>query len=237
MHAQTAQREERLLRTVPDAPAAASAVVAVVAGRGNRALFENQGATGIVEGGQSMNPAASAIVAAIERTSAPEVVVLPNNPNVLLAAQQAATLATKPVHVVPTRSIPAGLSVLMPFEATRGAAENAAEMNTTLADVATGAVAIATRDAHVNGLRVRSGEYLGLYDGEPVAAAPTFDEAARAVVERLLQTPRGALMLLTGEDEPDVRDLVSAVEREHPEVELEVHNGGQPHYALLLGAE
>ena len=106
MHKQTEQREERLLQAVPDGPPAQCEVVAVVAGAGNRELFESSGATQIVEGGQSMNPSAAELVAAIDRARAPSVFVLPNNSNVILAAEQAAELSPKDVHVVRTDSIP-----------------------------------------------------------------------------------------------------------------------------------
>src|SRR5438093_1087572 len=106
MHEQTLQREERLLEVVPDAEPSASEVVAVVAGDGNRRLFESLGASRIVEGGQTMNPSAADLVDAIEATPAAEVVLLPNNSNVILSAEQAARLTDKPVTVVPTDSLP-----------------------------------------------------------------------------------------------------------------------------------
>jgi DAK2 domain fusion protein YloV len=237
MHRQTEQREERLLHAVPDALPSASEVVAVIAGAGNRALFESLGATQIVEGGQSMNPAASDLVAAIERAHADEVIVLPNNSNVLLAAEQGSKLASKRVRVVRTDSIPAGLAAMVAFDPSRTAEENAAEMEDVVAAVATGAVTVASKDARLNGMQIRKGSFLGLAEGEPVAEGADFDTVARAVVERLLAEPRGVMMLLTGADEPDVSSLVAEVEAEHPDLELEVHSGGQPHYPLLLSAE
>src|SRR6266508_2784624 len=113
MHKQTELREARLLQTVPDAPPALCEVVAVVAGAGNRALFESSGVTQVVEGGQSMNPSAAELVAAIEGTQAPSVFVLPNNSNVILAAEQAANLSQKDVRVIRTDSIPAGLAAIV----------------------------------------------------------------------------------------------------------------------------
>jgi DAK2 domain fusion protein YloV len=235
MHRQTVQREARLLDAVDEEGIAD--VVAIVAGEGNRRLFESLGAAQIVEGGQSMNPAAGDILAAIERSAAPEAIVLPNNPNVLPSAEQAAGLAAKPVHVIPTRSLAAGLAVMVAFDATRPAEENAAAMREALRDVVTGAVTRATRDAEVNGLRIAAGQYLGLLDEEPIAATEDLESAATAVVERLLAEPRDVLTLLTGEDEPPLDELVAELERRHPGVELEVHSGGQPHYPLLISAE
>jgi DAK2 domain fusion protein YloV len=234
MHEQTIEREERLLEAVPDA---ASGVVAVVAGEGNRRLFESLGASKIVAGGQTMNPAASDLVAAIAATPATEVVLLPNNSNVILTAEQAAGLAAKRVEVVPTDSIPAGLAAMVAFEPGRPAGENAADMRELLESVKTGEVTIASRDVELNGLSVHKGAWLGLADGKAVAGGPDFEEVAAAVAERLLAEPRGLLTLLKGEDEPDLNGLLKWIEERHPDLELDVQDGGQPHYALLLSAE
>jgi DAK2 domain fusion protein YloV len=234
MHAQTTQREERLLQGAPDA---ATAVVAVVAGEGNRRLFESLGATSIVEGGQTMNPSTADLVAAIERTGAPEVIVLPNNSNVIMSARQAAELAERPVEVVASDSIPSGLAALVPFDPSLPASENAAAMREAFAAVSTGEVTVASRDAQLNGLAVPKGAYLGLAGGEAVAVGDSFDKVANEVVERLLAEPRGVLTLLSGEGAPGLESLVEAIEERHPDVEVDVQEGGQPHYPLLLSAE
>jgi fatty acid kinase len=237
MHEQTLRREERLLEAVPDAPPAMSAVVAVVAGEGNRRLLRSLGATKLIEGGQTMNPAAAELVAAIDGADADEVVVLPNNANVVLSAEQAAALATKPAQVVPTDSIPAGLAAMVAFNPERSAAENAAEMREVLAGVTTGEVTVASRDVEMNGLAVRKGDWLGLAEGKAVAGGDDFDRVASAVTERLLAEPRGVLMLLKGADEPDLDRLLDDLAERHPELEVDVQAGGQPHYPLLLSAE
>jgi fatty acid kinase len=237
MHEQTVQREERLLEAVPDAPPAHSAVVAVVAGDGNRALFESLGATEIVEGGQTMNPSAAELLAAAGAAAADEVILLPNNPNVILAAQQAAELADKPVTVVPTDSIPAGLAAMVTFLPERSAPENAAEMAEVLESIVTGEVTLASRDAELNGIAVQKGAWLGLADGEAVAVGDGFDVVAEQVAERLLAQPRMLMTLLTGADAPDLDGLVERLREHHPELELDVQSGGQPHYPLLLSAE
>jgi uncharacterized protein len=235
MHAQTQQREDRLLHAVPDHHACA--LVAVVAGAGNRALFESFGAA-IVDGGSTMNPATADLLAAIESAPGREVVVLPNNKNVIMAAEQAAEHSSKPVRVVATTALQAGLAALVAFDAAADATTNAAAMRETLASVATGAVTIASRDVRLNGVDVRSGTWLGLADGEPVAGGETFDEVVRAVLDRLLGgEPRSVLTLLTGQDPPELQGLLAELASSHPEVELEVHAGGQPHYPLLLAAE
>ncbi len=236
MHAQTQEREERLLHAVSGGDEAACAVVAVAAGNGNRALFESFDAA-VVDGGSTMNPSTADILAAIERAAAPEVVVLPNNGNVIMSAEQAAENAVKGVRVVPTRSLQAGLAALVAFDPALSAAENAEAMHEAAGAVATGAVTVASRDVQLNGVSVRSGKWLGLADGEPVVGGDTFAEVAGAVLERLLGEPRGLLTLLTGEDAPELEPLLDEIRARHPELELEVHEGGQPHYPLLLAAE
>jgi uncharacterized protein len=235
MHLQTAEREERLLHAVPGSPEETT-VVAVASGDGNRALFESFGAR-VVDGGRTMNPSTSDLVDAIEQVAAPEVVVLPNNANVIMAAEQAADHASKKVRVVPTRSLQAGLAALVAFDPSQGAEENVESMDEAVAQVATGAVTVASRDVELNGVSVRKGEWLGLADGEPVAGGETFDEVADAVLAQLLAQPRGVLTLLTGEDPPSLETLLGKLKAEHPDLELDVHAGGQPHYPLLLAAE
>jgi dihydroxyacetone kinase-like predicted kinase len=110
-------------------------------------------------------------------------------------------------------------------------------MEAAIASVVTGSVTVASKDAQLDGLEIRKGNYLGLAEGAAVAQGEDFDAVARAVVDRLLAEPRGVMTLLTGADEPDVEPLVEALEAAHPDVELEVHRGGQPHYPLLLSAE
>jgi dihydroxyacetone kinase-like predicted kinase len=126
---------------------------------------------------------------------------------------------------------------MVAFDPDRDVAENAAEMREILATVATGEVTVASRDVEMNGVAISEGAFLGLAGGEAVAGGSDFDEVAAAVVERLLAEPRGVLTLLTGKDEPDLAPLLERLGAEHPEVELDVQQGGQPHYPLLLGAE
>jgi len=235
MHEQTAEREERLLHAVAD-ELAACAVVAVTTGAGNRALFESLGAI-VVEGGETMNPSTAELVAAIDGVPAREAIVLPNNGNVIMAAEQAAEHASRLTRVIPTRSLQAGLAALVAFDASTGADANGEPMEEAVAAVATGAVTIASRDVQLNGVSVQKGKWLGLADGEPVAGGESFEEVARAVLERLLAEPRGVLTFLTGDEPPALEALLAELHGAHPELELDVHEGGQPHYPLLLAAE
>jgi DAK2 domain fusion protein YloV len=239
MHEQQEKRERRL--SLVPSTRAKSGVVAVVAGDGNRLLFETLaepvGAIRVVAGGQTANPSTAELVAAIEELGADEAIVLPNNPNVRLAAECAAQNAGKPAELVPTESIPAGLAALVAYDGARSAAENAAAMTEAAAAVATGEVTRASRDVELNGLRIRAGDWLGLATGEPVAGGDDFAEVAFGVAARLLGEPRALLTLLTGSEPPPLDGLIERLESTHPTLEVEVHEGGQPHYPLLLGAE
>ena len=238
MHKQAEERTERILEAVPDpALTLETGVVAIVPGAGNRRLFESYGATRVIEGGQTMNPSTADILAAIESIPATEVLVLPNNPNVILSAEQAAKLTEKPVRVIPSRSVPAGLAAIVRFLPSLGAAENEAAMLEALGQVATGEVTVASRDVELDGVEVRKGAWLGLADGAAVASSSDFEEVACAVAERLLGNGREVLTLLTGEEEPDLGGFLRRVQERHPDVELDVQPGGQPHYPLLLSAE
>ena len=238
MHKQTEERSTRLMQIVPDlGHTLETGVVAVVPGAGNRRLFESYGATRVIEGGQTMNPSTQELVDAIDATPATEVLVLPNNSNVILAAEQAVGLASKPVRVIPSRSVQAGLAAIVRYLPSLTAAENEAGMLEALAGVATGEVTIASRDVELDGVAVRKGSYLGLADGAAVASSADFEEVACAVVERLLGNGREVLTLLTGEDEPELDGILRRLQAAHPGVELDVQPGGQPHYPLLLAAE
>jgi uncharacterized protein len=239
MHEQQEQRERRLSLVPPTR--ARTGVVAVVAGDGNRLLFETLaepvGTIRVVEGGQTANPSTAELVAALDALAADEAVILPNNPNVRLAAEHAAGQAERPTRVVSTESIPAGLAALVAYDGARDAVENATEMASAAAAVATGEVTRASRAVSLNGLAVRNGDWLGLAGGVPVAGGEDFADVAFEVVSRLLADPRAVLTLLTGAEPPPLDRLVERLASAHPELEVEVHEGGQPHYPLLLGAE
>ena len=243
MHAQTAQREERLT-DVPagvgggaSLPTLETGLVAVCPGQGNRRLFESLGATKVIEGGQTMNPSTAEIVAAIEAVPADEVLVLPNNSNVVLTAEQAAALASKPVRVIPSRSVQAGLAAMGRYIPTNSPDENEEDMREALESVRTGEVTVASRDAELDGVKIAKGMYLGLVEDAAVSAGGSLQDVALEVVGRVLDGERGWLGILTGEGAPPVDDLLAAVNAAHPEVDVEVHVGGQPHYPLLVVAE
>ena len=242
MHRQAAERQERLAaeagsRPILDLPTLETGVVVVAAGAGNRRLFESYGATRVIEGGQTMNPSTADIVAAIEATPATEVIVLPNNGNVILSAEQAIGLATRPARVVPSRSQQAGLAAMARYLPSSSAQENDVAMTSALSDVATGEVVRASRTVELDGIEVRAGSWLGLVDEVAVASGDDFETVAAAVVAHVLDGRRELLTLLTGSEEPDLSGLLTLLSAAHPTAEVETHAGGQPHYPLLVFAE
>jgi hypothetical protein len=236
MHRQTVEREQRLERRLAVEPKRCE-VVAIVTGEGNRHLFADLGAGALVDGGATMNPSTESILAAIETAAAEEAVVLPNNPNVRMAAEQAAEEATKRVRVVPTESIPAGLAALVAYDPARSAADNAEVMAAAAEEIATGAVALASRDARLNGVAVTQGEYVGLVGRDAVTAGPDFAAVVDVVIEELLSEPKDVLTLLRGQEAPVLDEIVAHLTQRHPGLEVDVHDGGQAHYALLVSAE
>jgi DAK2 domain fusion protein YloV len=231
MHVQTTERTQRLERE-----AGVTGAVAVVSGDGNCRLFESLGAA-CVEGGESMNPSTADIAAAIESLPESGVIVLPNSKNVVMAAEQAAEAVDKEVRVVPTHTLQAGLGALVAYDPQRPVDENAAAMKEAAAAVRSGGVARASRSASIGPVEVEQGQFLGLVEGEPVTAGPELAPVAREVVERLLQADAEVLTILLGEEAGDTDALVDRIRVAHPELEVEVHEGSQPHYLLLFGAE
>ena len=231
MHVQTADRTQRLKRE-----AGVTGAVAVVLGGGNRRLFESLGAS-TVAGGETMNPSTADLLAAVDALPESGVVLLPNSKNVVLAAEQAAEQSGKDVRVIPTRSLQSGLGALVAFDSSRPLDENVAEMEEAAAAVRAGSVARASRSATIGAVDVAEGEFLGLVDGEPVASGKALEPVATDVVARLVGGGADVLTVLVGEGAGESEGVVDAIRVEHPSLEVEVHEGGQPHYPLLFAVE
>ena len=231
MHVQTADRTQRLEREV-----GVTGAVAVVLGDGNRRLFESLGAS-TVEGGETMNPSTADLLAAVDALPEQGVVLLPNSKNVVLAAEQAAGQSGKDVRVIPTRSLQAGLGALVAFDVARPLDDNVSEMEEAAAAVRAGSVARASRAAKVGDVDVAEGEFLGLVEGEPVASGKALEPVATDVVVRLVGDGADILTVLLGDGAGEFDGVVDAIRAVHPSLEVEVHEGGQPHYPLLFAVE
>jgi len=241
MKEQTAARTRRLAERGAEAAAESglTQVVAVVAGEGNKALFRSLGVDLIVDGGQSMNPSAEDIMRAVDQAVAPSVVILPNNGNVIMTAEQTVALTTRNVHVVPTSSIQAGLSAAVAYDRRATGEVNAADMEAAIAGVVTADVTRAVRDSQVDGVKIQTGDYIGLVDDHVVVASARLGDVIDDLLSRLLRDGRETLTVLLGSDEDaaEAASLIDGARSRYPSVEMDVHDGGQPYYPVLLAAE
>lgn len=237
MHAQTKARDQRLEGATADT--FATAVVAVVVGEGNKELFRQLGCRAIVDGGQSMNPSAAQLLGAIEELDADEIVLLPNNKNIILTAEQAAGMSGRHVAVVPSTSLPAGLAAMVAYNPEADAVANARAMGEAIAGVRSGEVTRAVRDSELDGVRVCCGQAIGLVDGHLVTAADDIAVAVAGVLEAFAQDDAEYVTVLTalngsGMTREQLEDLAA---RLLPDAEVHFHEGGQPLYPILASAE
>jgi hypothetical protein len=243
MHAQTRERDERLATQVPAGPEVVGrgcVVVAVVAGAGNQQLFRDLGCHAVVDGGQSMNPSAAQLLEAVEALGADEVVVLPNNGNVILTAEQAAGMSSLHIAVVPSRSIPSGLAAMVAFEPDEDAVGNARLMQDAIADVRYAEVTHAVRDSELDGLKVMKGQAMGIVDGRLVAAADDIEGAFGGVLGEFARGGAEYVTVLTalnGSSGTTREQLEELAARLAPDAEVSFHEGGQPLYPILASAE
>ena len=236
MHEQTKARDERL-RAAADTPA--TMVVTVVAGDGNKRLFRELGCHAVVDGGQSMNPSAAQLLEAVEALGVDEVVLLPNNGNVVLTAEQAAGMSGRRIAVVPSTSIPAGLAAMVAFEPDEDAAGNARIMGEALDGLQSAEITHAVRDSEVDGVDVLKGQAIGIVDGRLVAAADDLESVYAKVLETFAAGDAEIVTVLTALNgsNTSLERLVAIAAEAAPDLELHVHEGGQPLYPILASAE
>ncbi|MBM3659212.1 MAG: hypothetical protein FJW95_06880, partial [Actinobacteria bacterium] len=215
------------------------AVVAVATGDGVTDLLEHLGVGVVVAGGQSMNPSTQQILDAVERSGGETVVVLPNNKNIIPVAEQAAALATRPVHVVPTRSVVEALAALIELDPEQPAADNAVAMAGAAGRVRTGEVTRAVRDSQAACGPIAAGDWIGITRAGIGTCADSAVAAAIGVLDELVAPADELVTILVGADaDPgDVERLRAHLAGTRPEVEVEVHRGGQPLYPFLVGVE
>ena len=241
MHAQTRDRDERLTvaPAAPEVGEGSSVVVAVVAGAGNQQLFRDLGCHAIVDGGQSMNPSAAQLLKAVEELGVEEVVILPNNGNVILTAEQAAGMSTLHIAVVPSRSIPSGLAAMVAFDPTQDAVGNARLMEDAIVDVRYAEVTHAVRDSELDGLVVKKGQAMAIVDGRLVAAADDVETAFGGVLEEFVRGEAEYVTVLTALNGSGTtrEQLEEVAARVAPDAEVSFHEGGQPLYPILASAE
>lgn len=214
-------------------------IIAVAAGDGLGDALLSMGANLIVNGGQTMNPSTEDLLSAVESLPVDQVILLPNNKNIILSAQQVAELTTKAVRVIPTRSLPHGLAALSRFGFEVSLEENVSSMTAAIADVSCVEITTAVRDVEINGVDVKEGQLIGLFDGDLIASGTNLTEIVSATFTGLGDTEPELLTVFTGEDASptETEELERVANDLFPEAEVEIITGNQPHYHFIIGVE
>ena len=213
--------------------------VAVCAGAGLAGVFRDLGVDEIIEGGQTMNPSTEDILHAIEKTPAEIVFVLPNNKNIIMAAQAASELATREVVVVPTKTVPQGITAMLSFDETQEPSENEAAMTGCLSGVMTMQITYAARDSDFDGFDIHAGDYLGLCDGALAGTAREITTLLASLADKAAEAGKEFINIFYGADiqEPDAEAALELFRQHAPDAEVNLVSGGQPIYYYLISAE
>lgn len=214
-------------------------IVTVAMGEGIAELFESIGATKVIEGGQTMNPSTEDIVQAIKDANADTVVILPNNSNIVMAANQAADVAGQEVIVIPTKTVPQGMAALLAFNPALGADENEAAMLGAIGEVKSGQITYAVRDTNIDGIDIKKGDFMGILNGKIVETASDQLTAAKKLLAGMIDEDSEIVTVIKGEDAPEeeAEELAAFISEEYADVEVEVHDGKQPLYSYILAVE
>jgi hypothetical protein len=215
------------------------AIIAVAPGMGIARVFASLGAAGIVSGGQTMNPSTQEIIHAFENLPTDKVVILPNNKNIIMAAKSAAKLTVKNVAVVPSRTVPQGLSAMMRLIPDGDFDNVVEEMNAALDEVETGEITIATRNVEIDGVHVEQGQVIALLNGKLVLSAASLEEACLGLMEKAHADHFELITLFYGQDvsKAEAMRIADAIRSAYPEQDIEVQDGCQPHYHLIIAIE
>ena len=215
------------------------AVIAVAAGAGIKELFESFGVDYVIEGGQTMNPSTQDFLDAMEEVPAKNYILLPNNSNIFMAAEQATEVSEVDAAVVSSRSIQQGLNSMLAFNPQGSLEENQEMMTEELSYVTSGQVTTAIRDTEINGLEIKKDDYMGLIDGDIKVSNANFEITSIETIKKMITDDSEIITILYGEntEESFVDSLVEQLEELYPEIEVETHDGGQPVYPLLISVE
>ena len=217
-----------------------TAFIAVCAGAGLAEIFRGLGADYVIEGGQTMNPSTEDLLEAIEMVNADHVFILPNNKNIILAAEQAAGIqeGTK-LYVIPTKTIPQGITALINYTEGSSPEENAEAMKESLASVRSGEVTYAVRNTSVEGREIREGDIMGIGDSGILAVGPILNETTLEMLKKMTAEDSELITVYRGEDveEADAEALCSDIRSAFPQCEVELQDGGQPVYYYILSVE
>ena len=214
-------------------------VIVVAPGDGFAEVFQSLGAHCVIKGGQAMNPSIQELLEAIESVPGDEVIILPNNSNVIMAAEQVRQIANKKVHVIPSKTVPQGISALLAAMHNQDVATNVAHMEGALRDVKTGEVTNAVRDARFDSIEVKEGDPIGMLDGKLAAKGESTEDVALKLLEKMDADEGEILTLYCGESVTmeEAKVLAEKIQERHPNLEMELVWGGQPHYHYIFSLE
>lgn len=214
-------------------------IVTVSMGSGVADLFKSIGAHAVIEGGQTMNPSTEDFVKAVKEVNAKKVFILPNNKNIIMAAEQAADVMEDEIYVIPSKTVPQGLSALLAFNPAGDVQANEAAMKEAMQQVKTGQITFAVRDTQIDGLEIEKDDFMGINEGKIVVKNKEKGKAAEELLSKMLDDDSEILTIIHGEDvsQDEVNTLTSFVEQNFADVEVEIHNGKQPLYSFIFAIE
>lgn len=214
-------------------------LIAVVAGDGLAEIFKAQGVDYVISGGQTMNPSTEDIVKAIEAVNAKQVIILPNNKNIFMAAQSAAEVVDIPAAVVEIRTIPQGFTSLLAFDPSKTLEDNVADMTASLSDVVSGSVTLAVCDTTIDGLDIHENDFLGMVDGSIVVSNPDMEATLKTTFDHMIDEDSEIVTIFIGEDGSSevAQGLADYLEETYEDIEVELHQGDQPVYPYLMSVE
>ena len=239
------EQHSAIVNDAPQAPAKQQktkipyAIVTIAMGEGVSNLLRSIGASYVIEGGQTMNPSTEDIVKAVKEIGAERVLILPNNKNIIMAAEQAAELLEIEAAVVPTKTIPQGMAAILAFNPAESVETNKANMTQGFAHVKTGQVTFAVRDTSIDGVEIRKDDYMALAEGKIILSTPEMMDAAKKVLEGLMDEDSEIITIIYGEDATaeQADELQNFIEENYPDAEVEIVEGKQSLYPFILSVE
>ncbi|GAA0349677.1 DAK2 domain fusion protein YloV [Bacillus horti] len=214
-------------------------LIAVAMGDGIGKMFKGLGVDVVIQGGQTMNPSTEDFVKAIEQLNAKEIIILPNNSNIILAAEQSADLVDASVTVIPTKNVPQAMTALLHFNPDVSIDVNQKRMLDAKNHIKSGQVTFAVRDTEIDGVQIRKDDFMGIFDGKIVTTAPDADTTVKQLLEKMIDDESEVVTVIIGDgvEEDQAETLVDELEGQFDHVEIEVHQGGQPLYAYIVSVE
>lgn len=236
-HREVIRKEQHTAK--PKMETVETAIITISMGEGISEIFKSMGATHIISGGQTMNPSTEDIVKVIEQSKCKRAIILPNNKNILIASEQAASIVDAEAVVIPTKSIPQGISALFQYDVDATLEENKAQMADSVNNVKSGSLTYAVRDTKIDGVEIKKDAFMGLIEDKIVSSQSDQLTTVTELLNEMLAEDSEILTVIIGQDaEQAVTDnMINWIEEQYPDVEVEVHEGGQPIYQYFFSVE